>query len=213
MAATPYPAVLLLGPTGAGKTPLGQWIEQHGWAGQRCVHFDFGENLRKAVRDELPPGCLSSQDIRLLRDVLEQGALLEDQDFPIAERILRGFLSQRQADHRTRIILNGLPRHVGQATAMQDGITVRDVICLDCDAPTVLRRIQLDPAGDRQGRIDDQLPAVRKKLSLYAERTAPLVDWYRQRGAAILRVPVTTQTTAAHIWREIRRLPPMDADS
>ncbi len=212
MAATPFPAVLLLGPTGAGKTPLGHRIESQGWDGQRCVHFDFGENLRKAVRRELPPDCLSAQDIHFLRDVLERGVLLEDRDFPIAERILLGFLTQRHADHRTRIVLNGLPRHVGQAAAMQRVVTVRDVICLECDAATVLRRIQLDPAGDREGRIDDQLPAVRKKLTIYNQRTMPLVDWYRQRGATIVRISVDAHMTTARMWQEIRRLARLHAD-
>ncbi len=205
MAATAYPAVLLLGPTGAGKTPLGQWIERHGWAGQRCVHFDFGENLRKAVRNQLPLDCVSSQDIQFLRGVLEHGMLLEDQDFPIAERMLLGFFTQRHADHRTRIILNGLPRHTGQAAAMQHLVAVQTVVCLDCDAPTVLHRIQHDPAGDRAERVDDQLPAVRKKLSIYDQRTTPLVDWYRQRGASILRIPVSAQMTAAQMWQEVQQ--------
>lgn len=205
MAGTAYPAVLLLGPTGAGKTPLGQWIERHGWAGQRCVHFDFGENLRKAVRQELPPDCVSPPDIYFLRGVLERGVLLEDQDFPIAERILLGFLAQRQADHRTRVILNGLPRHTGQAAAMQHLVAVRTVVCLDCDAPTVLLRIQHDPGGDRAERVDDQLAAVRKKLSIYDQRTTPLVDWYRQRGASILRIEVSAQMTAAQMWQQVQQ--------
>ncbi len=40
-------AILLLGPTGSGKTPLGQALEKKGLAGRRCVHFDFGANLRE----------------------------------------------------------------------------------------------------------------------------------------------------------------------
>jgi hypothetical protein len=43
------PALLLLGPTGAGKTPLGDWLEAHGLWGRPCHHFDFGANLRAVV--------------------------------------------------------------------------------------------------------------------------------------------------------------------
>ncbi|MEE8450650.1 MAG: hypothetical protein V3R99_02015 [Thermoguttaceae bacterium] len=47
-------AALLLGPTGAGKTPLGRLIEQRGLWGVRCLHFDFGDNLREVVRRNRP---------------------------------------------------------------------------------------------------------------------------------------------------------------
>lgn len=48
------PAVLLLGSTGSGKTPLGDLIERRGLRGVRCLHFDFGVNLRKIVdRDSI----------------------------------------------------------------------------------------------------------------------------------------------------------------
>ena len=199
-----YPAIVLLGPTGAGKTPLGQMFEQQGWEDCRCVHFDFGENLRAIVQGGLPGPFVSSQDIQFLGGVLEQGVLLEDKDFPLAERILRGFLSQRQADFRTYVVLNGLPRHSGQASALEELVAVRIVICLECTAETVVRRIQENPGGDRVGRNDDQLSAVTKKLEIYQQRTAPLVDWYRQRGARIVRVPVSAWMTAADLWAEVQ---------
>ena len=43
----PSDAILLLGPTAAGKTPLGQLFADRGLWGRPCVHFDFGENLRR----------------------------------------------------------------------------------------------------------------------------------------------------------------------
>ncbi len=198
-----YPALLLLGPTGAGKTPLGQMLEQRGWEGRRCLHFDFGENLRAAVRGELPDESVSPGDIEFVRGVLEQGVLLEDQDFPLAERILRAVLAQRQADRDTVIVLNGLPRHTGQAAALRRLVAVHTVIRLDCTAETVAQRIRQDPAGDRAGRVDDQLPAIAKKLRIYRDRTAPLVAWYQQRGARVLRIPVSESLTAEAMWQAI----------
>lgn len=43
------PAVLLLGPTGAGKTPLGRICAQRGLWGRSCTHVDFGACLRRAA--------------------------------------------------------------------------------------------------------------------------------------------------------------------
>ncbi len=66
------PALLLLGPTGLGKTPLGLLLEARGLAGHRCVHFDFGDNLRQAVARYQPDDILSREDIEFLRHVLEE---------------------------------------------------------------------------------------------------------------------------------------------
>lgn len=85
------PALLLLGPTGSGKTPLGRVLEARGLAGRRCLHFDFGENLRQVVAQHKPDSLVSTTDIAFLRRVLETGALLEDDQFPLAARILRSF--------------------------------------------------------------------------------------------------------------------------
>ena len=81
-------AALLLGPTGAGKTPLGQMIESRGLWGDECLHFDFGANLRRVVDENRPDEVISRADIEFLRGVLASGALLEDEHFPIARRIL-----------------------------------------------------------------------------------------------------------------------------
>ena len=62
---------------------------------------------------------LGRQDIEFLRKVLETGALLENEHFPIARRILQSFLSRRSARPQTLVVLNGLPRHAGQAEAME----------------------------------------------------------------------------------------------
>ena len=40
-------ALLLIGPTGSGKTPLGELLERSGLWGRPCRHFDFGERMRR----------------------------------------------------------------------------------------------------------------------------------------------------------------------
>lgn len=195
-----HPALLLLGPTGSGKTPLGQQIESRGIADTRCVHFDFGENLRNVVAHNSPNETISREDIAFLRDVLASGALLEDDQFPLAERILRSFLASRQADAQTCVVLNGLPRHQGQAEAVDGLLDVRTVVCLDCSAETVLARLASNVGGDRSLRTDDRLADVRRKLDIYRTRTAPLVDHYRRRGVRIETLEVTSTMTAEDAW-------------
>ena len=197
----PRPSLLLLGPTGSGKTPLGQLLHQRGLSGRRCLHFDFGENLRQVVERDCPDAILSPDDLKFLREVLHTGALLEDEDFPIAERVLQSFLARSGAGHDTLLVLNGLPRHVGQAEALGPLVDVHTVVSLVCAAEVVLRRIAANAGGDRAGRTDDQQADVRRKLSLYAKRTAPLVDYYRNRGARVVEVAVSAEMTAEQAWR------------
>ena len=229
MTVEPLPALLLLGPTGAGKTPLGEMLQSRGLPGRPCLHFDFGANLREVVARNEPDDLISRQDIEFLRGVLKSGALLEDEHFPLAERILRSFLTrhhagsplkkgtgseltsenpakntgrevpvplfQRAAGRNTWIVLNGLPRHVGQAERIEDILQVRAVVRLACPAETVLQRIAHDTGGDRSSRQDDDLPAVRRKLQIFEQRTAPLVEHYRRRGVSVETIEVTVAMT------------------
>lgn len=199
-------ATLLLGPTSSGKTPLGRMIHNRGVAGRRCVHFDFGENLRQIVANRQPDEVVSREDIEFLRDVLQTGALLEDKDFPIAERVLRRFLFRQGVEGAgTVVVLNGLPRHVGQASSIAAILNVRTVVHLQCSAETVLARIAENTGGDRTGRPDDQLADVRRKLDIFAERTAPLIDFYRSSGVRVVQLAVDADITPEQMWLELDR--------
>ena len=192
-------AILLLGPTGAGKTPLGQLLDREGLWGRRCFHFDFGENLRRIVAAATPPELLSRDDVEFLRSVLDQGALLEDEHFPIAEKILRVFLAERGAGGDDLVVLNGLPRHVGQAENVDAIVDVVAVVELACTPEIVFQRIGADAGGDRDGRTDDDEQAIRRKLAVYSRRSAPLVDHYRRLGAAITTVDIAADTSAENV--------------
>jgi adenylate kinase len=198
-------ALLLLGLTGSGKTPLGQTLHLRGVHGLRCAHFDFGEHLRRIVAGGQSDQVISIADIEFLRGILHTGALLEDKDFPIAKRILRRFLSQQGADAETLVVLNGLPRHVGQARAMASLLQVHTVVNLRCSAETVLARIAGNAGGDRSQRKDDRLADVRLKLEIFDQRTALLVDFYDSIGARIIQLSVSADTAPEQMWLELAR--------
>ena len=195
------PALLLLGPTGSGKSPLGRQIELRGFRGHKAVHFDFGENLRETVARNQPNDNISQADIAFLRGVLASGALLEDEQFPLAERILRSFLTLRKAGDDVWVVLNGLPRHAGQARAIDALLDIQSVVCLHCSADVVQARLASNVGGDRGGRCDDGLDRVRKKLEIFDQRTAPLVDHYCQQGVEVVSIEVTPSMTAEEAWQ------------
>ena len=195
-------AILLLGPTGAGKTPLGDWLEKNGLWGKPCHHFDFGANLR-AVAAAGPSDSFARDEIQFLNRVLTQGALLEDESFYLAAKILNAFVVRRNVQRGDWLILNGLPRHAGQGQALEQSVRVCALIQLECESRVARERLRRDAGGDRAARSDDQDELVAHKLAIYEERTRPLVAHYRQRGARLIAVPVDVDTQPGEIAQQL----------
>jgi adenylate kinase family enzyme len=197
------PSWLLVGPTGAGKTPLGRLMETGGLLGRRCLHFDFGAELRSiAAAPEMSPG-LAAAEIEVVRRSLGTGALLEDHEFAIALKALRAFIRGRGVGENDRLILNGLPRHIGQARMMEDVVRVLAVVSLEATAEVVRERILLDTGGDRVERPDDELRAVRQKLVLFRMRTLPLLEYYENREVPVIRITVGARMTAEDMYGSV----------
>lgn len=200
------PAILLIGPTGSGKTPLGDLLESEGVWGYRCAHFDFGAQLRQANADPLHFPALSEGDFRVIRNVLETGALLEDHQFPIAATMLRQFIRLKNMEESDYLILNGLPRHEGQAQAVSGLVQIKFGVLLECTPEVVLERIRLNTGGDRSNRSDDSLLEIRNKMEIYEKRILPLVDYYIINGITIEKVEVGVVTTPHGIHEHLTHI-------
>lgn len=199
-------AILVLGPTGSGKTPLGDYLEQHGLWGRRCLHVDFGRELRRAAAGK--GSLLDSDQVEYVRRILKTGELLDDEHFCIGERILGAAIRRGNAGPEDYVVLNGLPRRVGQAEDLAASVDVEAVVRLSCPPEIALERIRTNAGGDREGRQDDDLSAVRRRLDRFDILTAPLVDWYRQRGATVREVDVDVPTTPADVAGVLESRPP-----
>jgi adenylate kinase len=195
--------MLLVGPTGCGKTPLGELIGARGLGGRRAVHFDFGEHLRRAAASPADYALLSPGDIEIISTSLSTGALLTDDQFTIAEKLLCSFAGTKGLTSADRVVLNGIPRHVGQALKMARLIQIACVVYLECDDDTVLGRIAVNAGGDRTGRVDDQREAVLKKLAVFKEQTLPLAEYYERRQVSVARLTVTPSSSAEHILAQL----------
>jgi adenylate kinase len=201
----PRSALLLLGPTGSGKTPLGELLEKQGLRGRRCFHFDFGAALRAIDNGNLGVDTLTPADRRHIRHVLRKGLLLEDKAFGLAARILAGFIRTRKIEQDALLILNGLPRHIGQARRMAKHVRVRCVVHLDCSREVVWARIRFNTGGDRHGRADDARAAVDARYANFVKRTLPLLDYYRGKRARILERRIRANTTTHGLWRWLQK--------
>lgn len=198
--------MLLMGPTGSGKTPLGRLLEIRGFRGEKCRHFDFGERLRTAAARG-PEHPLNAEDIAVIRHSLATGALLGREDHQLAGKLLSVFIGEGPVGDGSMLVLNGFPRDVEQAGYIetQGAAGMELVVSLEASSEVVLDRIEHDPAGDRQGRVDDSAEAVLARLQTYVRRTRPVLEYYRERGTRIIAIKVLPGLTAEDMLGLISR--------
>ncbi len=207
----PVDAILLLGPTGVGKSPLGDAIAQNGLFGRRCHHLDFGSLLRSAVSASGErSAAYSTEELDFIHGVLERGLLLENEHFSLAEKIISLFLTRAGFRQRDVLILNGMPRHWGQAHDIATIADIHALIVLDCSADDIFNRIWSNVGGDRTERADDNKGLIAKKLTIFKERTAPLIDHYEKQGRRIYRIGVSDTMSPVEAYRSVSALAAAD---
>ena len=164
--------LILLGPPGAGKgTQAARLVERHG-----IVQLSTGDMLRAAVSAGTPVGLRA-------KDIMARGELVPDDVVVsiVADRI-------EEPDARNGFILDGFPRTVAQAEALErmlrdKGLRLDAVVELKVDDAILLDRIRKRVAESAGSvRADDTPEALEKRLKVYHAQTAPLVAFYRERG-------------------------------
>ncbi|HXY61588.1 MAG TPA: nucleoside monophosphate kinase [Nitrospirota bacterium] len=206
----PIDAILLLGPTGVGKSPLGDTIARSGLFGRRCHHLDFGSELRGAVANHESSRMYTAVEVDIIHGVLERGLLLENEHFPLVRKIISLFLIRAGFSKYDVLVLNGIPRHEGQARDIAKIVRFHFLVVLDCSAADVYCRIRENVGGDRTARLDDYREIIGKKLVIFHERTAPLIHYYETRGSKIYRITVQSTMTPADAFRSLSLLATTD---
>jgi adenylate kinase len=184
--------IVFLGPPGAGKgTQAARLAEERG-----VPHLSTGDLLRAAVAAQTPLG-------REAESHITAGRLVPDD---LVLRILRARLAA--ADARAGFILDGYPRNLAQARELEGLTPIDAVLSFDLPTPVLVERLsgrwicpkcqsvyhvtahppRVPGRCDRDGaplvqRPDDRPEAVETRLRVYAEQTAPLLAYYRERGA------------------------------
>ena len=202
----PVDAILLLGPTGVGKSPLGDVIAQNGLFGRTCHHLDFGSELRGAISGDHKSAAYSTTELDFIHGVLERGLLLENEHFSLAKKIISLYLDRVGFAQHEVLVMNGIPRHTGQANDIATLAVIYAVVVLDCSADEVVCRIRENVGGDRTDRVDDNKELVDKKLSIFRERTAPLINHYTQRRCALYRISVSADMTPSDAYCRVSAL-------
>ncbi len=162
--------LILLGPPGAGKgTQAMRLVEKHG-----IVQLSTGDMLRAAVAAATPIGLKA-------KEVMDRGDLVSDE-------IMVSIISDRidEPDCANGFILDGFPRTIAQADALQDLLASKSmkldaVIELKVDDKILVDRIEMRARETGGARADDNAETLKKRLKVYYEQTAPLIEFYGSR--------------------------------
>jgi len=198
-------AILIIGPTGVGKTPLGEIIEEKGYKGRNIYHVDFGAELRDAVErsedgsalTQLGQNDFTNKEVEAIKEILDSSRLLEESDYWIADRIF-----QKYSDN-DYLVLNGFPRDMKQAEKVSSIVDVTGIIVLNASIDTVMKRIKMNTGGDRAGRTDDHSDKVKQKFEIYEKMTTPLIDHYMEKECSVNFISVDEHSTAENMYKFI----------
>ncbi len=181
--------IIFLGPPGAGKGTQAQRV----CSAMNIPQISTGDILRRAIKEQTPTGVKA-------KAFIDAGKLVPDE---VIIDIVKDRLAQ--ADCAGGYILDGFPRTVPQAEALEgiaaiDAVIELDVadeklierlsgrrVCLKCGATYHVSRLNGETRCAACGdtliqRDDDKAETVLNRLTVYHNQTAPLVDFYQKRG-------------------------------
>jgi adenylate kinase len=188
--------VVLLGPPGAGKGTQAKLLQEEFGACQ----ISTGDILRKAVAEQTPLGKEAAEYIN-------RGALVPDEVIVnlVAERL-------KEPDCQAGFILDGFPRTIPQAQSLDAilktmGLGLNGVLAVQVPENIIIERlagrrtcrncgalghIVFNPpkkagvcdrcGGELYQRDDDREETIANRLKVYEKQTAPLANYYRERG-------------------------------
>jgi len=186
--------MVFLGPPGAGKGTLA------GLASSRMglPHISTGDLFRAAIKNGTDLG-------KKVKGILDEGKLVPDE---LTIALVRERLAS--PDALKGWILDGFPRTIGQAQALESIGSLDWVINFDVEDAVILKRLtgrrictgcgkiyhivsmppsvegRCDACGaDLYTRADDREESIRTRLGAYRDQTAPLIDWYGNKGTLV----------------------------
>jgi adenylate kinase len=182
--------ILLLGPQGSGKGTQAKLISQT----YGIPHIATGDMIREMKELDTPEG-------RELKAVYDAGELANDDLMIrlIASRLDRG-------DTIPGFVLDGFPRTMPQAEALDE--LLRDLgrdldVVFEFQVPdrdVLLQRLL--KRAEEEGRSDDTPEAIRRRLELYEQETAPLTEYYRSSRGNV--VGIHAERPVEQVFAEIR---------
>ncbi|TCD63277.1 adenylate kinase [Steccherinum ochraceum] len=209
---------VLIGPPGAGKGTQAPRIRD-----QFCVcHLATGDMLREQVTQKTPLGIEAKK-------IMDAGKLVSDE---IMVGMIKDQLENNKSC-KNGFVLDGFPRTVVQAEKLDSMLEARkekldSAVQLVIDDQLLISRITgrlIHPASGRTyhrefsppkkpmtddvtgepliQRSDDNVEALRKRLTVFHTQTGPVVDYYKQKG---LWHPIDAAQSPSVVWDNMRHI-------
>ncbi len=201
--------IILLGAPGAGKGTQAAMIAEE----FKVPHISTGDILRRNMKEGTPLGLKA-------KAFVESGGLVPDD-------VVIGLVKDRleQDDCKNGYILDGFPRTIAQAQALDKVAKIDMAINIDVPFETIIERLggrrvcvcgetyhisMLDgkTTCEKCGkelfiRDDDKPETVKNRLRVYQEQTQPLIDYYRAQGKI---VDIVANGTKEEIFADIKKV-------
>ena len=160
--------LIFLGPPGSGKGTQAELLNQK----INFTHLSVGDLLRDNISD-------NTELVKLASNYVRSGELVPDD---LIIDLMDSYISNlKNNDNSLGIILDGFPRTINQAVALEKkmsqlGVTIKVAINLDITDEKILSRLE------ERGREDDKPGLIKNRLSVYRNQTKPLLDFYSKRN-------------------------------
>ncbi len=182
--------LIFLGPPGAGKGTLATLVSKE----KGIPQISTGDMFREAIKKETELG-------KKVKAILASGELVPDE---VTVDLVKERLGQ--PDAKNGYILDGFPRTIPQAEALEkfqkldavvnfeidDALVIKRLsgreVCKNCGAiyhvtnmPSKVKGVCDKCGGQTYTRPDDTMESITNRLSVYRKQTAPLIEFYRER--------------------------------
>ncbi len=161
--------IVIFGAPGSGKgTQSERIVEKY-----QLNHISTGEVLREEIAKESELG-------KIAQAYINKGQLIPDE---LMINILASVMDSFQDSKG--VVFDGFPRTIPQAGALEKMLQERGQhihVMLDLDVPEEELVSRLIKRGQISGRADDNEETIRKRLDVYYNQTAPLKDFYKEKG-------------------------------
>lgn len=161
--------IVIFGAPGSGKgTQSDKIVAKYGYK-----HISTGDVLRGEIKNGTELG-------KTAKGYIDNGQLIPDS---LMIDILAGVYDSFGTVEG--VIFDGFPRTIPQAEALKKMLEERGTevgVMLDLEVPEDELMDRLIKRGQLSGRADDNEETIKKRLTVYHNQTAPLIDWYKQDG-------------------------------